>query len=622
MKADKKMAKDAKKSSGKREKAEIKGMKAKESKLVKDLKEIDKESKPGINKKVNNNKVDKGISKDNDKAKANFDDFIYAYSLKNAIEFGKTDAGKIMPKLFQHGLEREKIKEVMPQMQKIIAEINSMKEDERKRVFEQKYKEFVKERVEVERVLPELPNAKEGKVVVRLAPYPSGALHIGNAKTYVLNALYAEKYKGKILLVMDDTIGSEEKQLAKEAYTLIPEGFDWLGVDYDKKIVYKSDRLELYYGYAEKMIEKGLAYVCQCAQLDMRQNRAQGKECSCREMPLKIQKARWKEMFKMLPGEAALRIKTNMLDPNPAFRDRVLFKISDREHVRVGKKYRVWPTLEMSWAIDDHELGITHILRGNDLMIESDVERFIWKAFGWKGPEITHTGLVRLEGVGAKLSKSKAQKEVNDGTFTGWDDPRTWSLQSLKRRGFLPESIREFVEEIGLNKSDIVVPIGALYAINRKKVDALSERFSFVQAPVKLKFAEKINVKSVEVPKHPEREEKRRVEVGNEIYISKKDFESLAGQEVRLLHLFNVIWDKQGNAKISSNENKAIPKIQWVSHNAPAVVLMPDGEKINGIVENSAVRADKSATMQFERFGFVTYQGINDGLNEFWFAHD
>src|SRR3989338_4906405 len=125
MKADKKMANDAKKKSGKREKAEIKGMKAKESKLVKDLKEIDKESKPGINKKVNNNKVDKGISKDNDKAKANFDDFIYAYSLKNAIEFGKTDAGKIMPKLFQNGLEREKIKEVMPQMQKIIAEINS-----------------------------------------------------------------------------------------------------------------------------------------------------------------------------------------------------------------------------------------------------------------------------------------------------------------------------------------------------------------------------------------------------------------------------------------------------------------------------------------------------------------
>lgn len=603
--------------------AKTKGVKKSSEKKDNKIGNKSKETKKGANKKVAKIAGEKVTDKSKDNsAKTNFDDFIYAYALKNAIEFGRTDAGKIIPKLFQHGLQREGMKEIMPQLQKIIGIVNNMKIDEQKSTFEQRYKDFVKEREEVERKLPELPNAKEGKVVVRLAPYPSGALHIGNAKTYVLNALYAEKYKGKILLVLDDTIGSEEKQLAKEAYKLIPEGFDWLGVKYDKKIVYKSDRLEIYYGYAEKMIEKGLAYVCQCAQLDMRQNRAQGKECGCREMPLKIQKLRWKEMFKMKPGEAVLRIKTNMLDPNPAFRDRVLFKISDREHVRVGNKYRVWPTLEMSWAIDDHELGITHILRGNDLMIESDVERFIWKAFGWNAPEITHTGLVRLEGVGAKLSKSKAQAEVNSGVFTGWDDPRTWSMQSLKRRGFLPESIREFVEEIGLNKSDIVVPIGALYAINRKKIDALSERVSFVEAPMKLKFSEKMPVKGVEVQKHPEREEKRRVEIGNEIFISKKDFESLVGKEVRLIHLFNVIWDKEGNAKISSLDNKEIPKIQWVSHNVPAVVVMADGSKVNGIVEHYAVKLDKSLPMQFERFGFVTYQGVNDGLNEFWFSHD
>jgi hypothetical protein len=189
-------------------------------------------------------------------------------------------------------------------------------------------------------------------------------------------------------------------------------------------------------------------------------------------------------------GEAVLRIKTDMHHPNPAFRDRVLFRIADREHPRVGKKYRVWPTLEMTWAIDDHLLGITHVMRGNDLMIESDMEKYIWDLFKWKHPILIHTGLVRLEGVGAKLSKSKAQKEVTSGQFSGWDDPRTWSVQSLARRGIRQEAIREFVKRIGLNKQDIIVPVESLYAINRQIIDSETPRYSFVENPVKLNIPE------------------------------------------------------------------------------------------------------------------------------------
>jgi glutamyl/glutaminyl-tRNA synthetase len=115
-------------------------------------------------------------------------------------------------------------------------------------------------------------------------------------------------------------------------------------------------------------------------------------------------------------------------------------------------------------------------------MIESEMEKYIWSIFKWKSPELIHGGMLRIEGT-SKLSKSKAQKEVMSGEFSGWDDPRTWSVQSLKRRGFLPETIREFIESIGLNQNDIVVPIDNLYAINRKLVHEKAEKIQYQDKP-------------------------------------------------------------------------------------------------------------------------------------------
>ena len=191
---------------------------------------------------------------------------VLAYALQNAIEHGKADAGKILPKLFQHGLEKHEIESVKPVISKAVNHVNGMDADVIVREFD-KLKGFVKKRKDVERRLPSLPGSPVAKKpVFRLAPFPSGALHIGNAKTYVLNALYAEEYNGKILLVMDDTIGSAEKPLTKEAYKLIEEAFQWLGVKYSKPVIYKSDRLKIYYKYAEKILKLGKAYVCICKQ--------------------------------------------------------------------------------------------------------------------------------------------------------------------------------------------------------------------------------------------------------------------------------------------------------------------------------------------------------------------
>ena len=322
-------------------------------------------------------------------------------------------------------------------------------------------------------------------------------------------------------------------------------------------------------------------------------------------------------MFDAIEGSAVVRIKTDMTHKNPAFRDRVLFKISDRKHPRVGNKYRVWPSLEMSWAVDDHELGVTHIIRGNDLLMETEMEKYIWDIFKWKHSETIHTGKIAIDGV--TIAKSKAQKEVLSGEFVGWDDPRTWSIQSLERRGIRAKSIREFVEEIGLNKQDITVPIEALYAINRKALDEDASRYSFVESPKKLNIENEMSVEEIEVPIHPHKEETREVKLGKDIFISEDDWMKYKGKEIRFLHLFNVALDDK--TKITSVENKKIPKINWVSENVETEIFMPDGETIAGLAESSIKELKVGEMIQFERFGFVRYDGKRENKYNFWFAH-
>ena len=548
---------------------------------------------------------------------------IYGYALENALIHGKAIEGGVLPKLFQHGLKKEEISKIMPKIKEIVSKINSMPVNDKEKLF-QSYKKFLKEKVEKEKGLKELPNVSK-KMVFRLAPFPSGSLHIGNTKTYLLNALYAEKYNGKIILMIDDTIGSEDKQIAIEAYGLIPEAFQWLKVKYEKPILYKSDRLEIYYKYAKEIIKKGKAYVCSCSQEILRENRVKGIECGCRQMDIKTQLKRWKEMFKAKQGAYILRLKTSMQDPNPAFRDRVLFRISDRQHPRVGKKYRVWPLLEFSWAVDDHLLGITHIIRGKELVMEGEMQNYIWDIFKWKHVEMIYTGLIKLEGIEGKLSKSKAQKEVRSGEYSGWDDPRTWSVQSLKRRGILAESIREFVEEIGLNQNDISIPIDSLYAINRKKLDLKADRYFFVQDPVKieiLNLPDNVGKKEIEVRVHPEKNDTKKVKIGKEIFVSMKDFIKFKGKEARLMHLYNVVLDRK--AKFISEENKQIQKIHWVSDGVKTKIMLPEGIYAKGIAEEGIKILKIGDIIQFERFGFVIFDNFNKKTKEyeFWFGHN
>jgi len=416
------------------------------------------------------------------------DETIKAYALKNAVEHGgKAVMGSVISGLFAEGLKKEDIKEISVRISLIVGEVNKIPLETQKEEYEKLSKDVSHRDVRAEGELPELPNPLCGKMIMRVAPYPSGPAHIGNTRQLILNDEYVKKYGGKLLLFFDDTIGSEEKQIMPEAYKLMEEGIEWLGLKYQKPIIYKSDRLEEYYNFGEQLINKEKAYVCSCKQEILRKNREEGKECEHRKHSLKENLILWKEMFKeeTKDGAFVVRLKTDMKHPNPAFRDRVLFRICTREHPRVGKKYKVWPTLEVTWGLDDYEFGMTHIIRGKELMMETDMQKYIFDIFKWKHPEFIHSGLFTVAGV--KISKSKGQKEVKEGRYIGWHDPRLWSLQSLKMRGITPEAIRKFIIAMSLNQKEIVIPVDMLYLQNRPLIQEKAIHASFEQLKKKSK---------------------------------------------------------------------------------------------------------------------------------------
>jgi glutamyl-tRNA synthetase len=527
------------------------------------------------------------------------------HALINAVEHkGKANVQAVLNRSVAEKPElKTRIKEIIRIIQKVVKEVNALSLEEQKEMIEELGIELERK---VKEGLPELKNAEVGRVVMRLAPFPSGPLHLGNARMVILNDEYVKKYKGKLLLVFDDTIGSAEKSILPEAYQMIEEGLKWLGVEFHEK-VYKSDRLEIFYKYGREIIEKGFAYVCTCSEKEIRENRKNGIECLCRRRSIQENLDLWEKMLKgkFKEGEATVRIKTDMKHPNPAFRDRVLFRISEREHPRVGKKYKVWPMLEFSWAVDDWLLGVTHILRGKQLVIEDVMEEFIWEKMGWPKKEFIHYGMLKVEE--AILSKSETRKMIERGIISGWEDPRTWSLQSLKKRGFQPESIRKFIIKMGLSEADVTVPLEILYAENRKLIDPIANRYMAVISPVCVSVENAPKLFSTEIRMHPDFPERgtRKIPVNTQrIYLEKDDIEKLEGKEVGLINLFSVRIDKK--VEFLSNEiSYDIPKIHWVSEpNVEIKIIMPNGEIKKALAEPSVEELKEGEIVQLYRIGF------------------
>ncbi|MDP2946972.1 MAG: glutamate--tRNA ligase [Nanoarchaeota archaeon] len=552
---------------------------------------------------------------------------IRAYALENAIKHnGKANSGAVLSGLFAEGLEKDKIKDFMPKIQDVIKEVNSFSIKKQKLELEKSPKTSKRK---IREGLPELQNAEKGKVIMRMAPFPSGPLHIGNARTLILNDEYVKIYDGKLFLVIDDTIGSEEKPIEPEAYKLIVEGINFLNVNYNREIIYKSDRFKKYYVYAEEMLKKGYLYVCDCTQEKMHDLRIRGVECSCRQLPPDVQFEKWKKMFKAPEGSMSVRIKTSMQDPDPAFRDRVMFKISDRPHPRTKKKYRIYPSMEFSWAIDDSLLGTTHVLRGTEHQMSTRIQDFIRAIFGWKNPESIYNGHLGIEG--AKFSKSKSAKEVRSGEYIGWNDPRTWSLQSLRDRGIKQEAIRQFIISAGISRTNIKIPIEVLYSLNKKFIED-SSRYFFIENPreIKIDGCPKLTAK---IPLHPSLDKGfRKYETSQNFLISGKDYDLMREGKYRLMHLLNFKISASSPlnpTKLSfiSEEpinDKNLKFLQWLPADADNIktkILMTDGSFMEGMSEPETRKLKVGNVIQFERFGFVRLHKKSKEELEFRFAH-
>jgi len=603
----------------------------------------------------------------------NLREILLLEALKNAFKYGKAEINPVMAKIMREKPEyRSKAKDVKSLTQEVVDLVNSWDADKIKSELSRLEPTALKKKEKKgpeQKVLPDLPNAKVGDkknpVVMRLAPYPSGALHIGNARMIVLNDEYVKRYGGRLILCFDDTIGTSLKQLKEdkenakfiipEAYELIIEGLEWLGVNYDKNdIKYKSDRVDVYKRYAKELIEKEFAYVCTCSQEEFKNKyKSTGKNCPCRSLIKNEHLDRWEKMLDGMydEGEAVVRLKTGMDQKDPALRDQVIMRISDVEHPRIGKKNRVWPLLDFSWAIDDHEFGITHIIRGVDLQKEGFIEEFVWNLLGWPKIPIILYGRLRFSNE-FKLSKTEARLKIEQGIYDGWKDPRTWSLQSLEARGIQPQAVREALIELGLSMSGINFSADWIYSKNVKLIDPIANRYWFVENPflVKINGLEKTEYISKPLlnPNNPQLET-RKVSLKTEnnvgyVFIDRADIitsstqnntETLLikeGDTFRLKDLFTVEVEKiYLNTKESYLEvkffttkmDKNIKKIQWIPKNdfVNASVLKPNGIIMRGYAESNVKNLKIGDIIQFERYGFVKIQRISDKEIYSYFAH-
>ena len=384
------------------------------------------------------------------------------HALKNALDYGVAKAGPVISKVFAEIPDSKKDRAKTAELVNNIVEwVNKLSRSE----VELEVSKYTFPEKKQREGLPDLQWATAGmRVNTRFAPNPSGFLHIGHAKVAILCDEYAKKYSGKFYVRLEDTDPKTKKPILK-AYTSIVEDVKWLGCNI-AEVIRQSDRMELYYSYAEKLIESGMAYVCTCDKETMHSNRLSGIECECRSIDPEGNMKRWKKMMNgYKEGEAVLRLKTDMSHSNVSVRDWVMFRIIDEEHPLTKDKYRVWPLYNFAAAVDDHELEINLVIRGKEHEINQMKQEYVFKDFSWEKPHILEVGVLKVKGEMAH--KSDIRKAIAEGRLSGWDDPRAPTIMGFRNRGIKPEAIRKYVIGSGIGKNDSYLDMQKLSAIGR-----------------------------------------------------------------------------------------------------------------------------------------------------------
>jgi glutamyl-tRNA synthetase len=546
-------------------------------------------------------------------------DIIKKHALLNAVEYnGKANTQAVLGKVLAENPELKKgIANVAKEVNKIVKEINSWPLEKQKKELEEFGK--IEKPKKVERIgLPPLPNAVIGKVITRFPPFPSGALHLGNMKAAITSYQYAKMYKGKFIVRIEDTDPDPEK-VKKENVDLIKKDLNVMGLKPDK-FYFCSSQFPKQYKYAEKLIREGKAYVCTCkAVTGIKDKAAVAKEaCEHRNQSVEENLKLFKKMFKEFKeGDAVLRLKTDINDPNPALRDPVILRIRDGINPTTGKRHKVYPTYNFNSAIEDHDSGVTHILRGTEHTANTEIQKKVYEALGWKNfPYTINFGFMYMPG--EKIHKRFIRDAIQKGKFNGWDDPRLGQyglIRALIRRGITPQAIKNMIIEMGVNPQTVHFEWEKLYTENRKIIDKDSNRYFFVSDPIEI-VLDKSPMRTVKAPIFPGKRKYRRIPVTKKIFVEKIDLTQYRGKEVRLMHFCNVILDKK--AKVTGKTLKDIPKIHWVSSkNVKVKVIMPDGKEVEGLAEPDIKKVKPDKTIQMERIGFARCD--KPGL--FYFAH-
>ncbi|MFH0714841.1 MAG: glutamate--tRNA ligase [Candidatus Diapherotrites archaeon] len=561
------------------------------------------------------------------------EDTAFRYAVKNAfLHNGTADLGAVIGKVAALHKEIVLVKEI-PKIKAIVEQVNAMPFEE----LEKNYKRLedsyeLKARPQREG-LPELEWAEAGEpVIVRFAPNPSGSMHLGHARAALLNDAYAKKYSGKLFLRLDDT-DPKIKKPVENSKEIFERDLKWLGVHNDGTS-FASDKLDNYYTYIRKLLVMGKAYVCSCKSETWREYTKAKKPCPHRELGVDQQLQAFSDMLshKLKEGQAVVRLKTDLEHKDPSIRDWWVAKIVDVvDHPNPkAKDKHVWPSYNLASAIDDHEMGITLIIRGQEHAQNATKQKYLYEYLGWEYPHAIHVGRIKLEG--ATLSKSKIKQAVEEGEFSGFDDPRIGSIENLRRRGISPEAIRESILALGINPNDATLSVEALYTANRRVIDLKSPRLTFIEKPVKLdvQFGQKFTAKfpwHEEVPQMGEKTYELK-EGQQRLLVPEAGLQKVKKGEVfRLKHAWNVKKGEQekgftlaqyvGVGKI----NKEI--VPWLLENEflDAEIAMPDGSKKSGIVEKAVQQLKEGDTVLLEHFGYCRIDKLGDKTVQFWYAH-
>ncbi|WP_148630766.1 glutamine--tRNA ligase/YqeY domain fusion protein [Bacillus sp. E214] len=415
-------------------------------------------------------------------------------------------------------------------------------------------------------VIDDIKSGKTDQIITRFPPEPNGYLHIGHAKSIVLNFELADEFKGKTNLRFDDTNPLKEDTEYVES---IKEDVKWLGFDWDN-LFFASDYFEEMYNRAILLIEKGLAYVDDLSADEIREYRGSltepGKESPYRNRSVEENL----ELFKRMRngefgnGEKVLRAKIDMSSPNINLRDPVIYRIAHATHHNTGDKWCIYPMYAFAHPIEDAIEGVTHSICTLEFEDQRPLYDWVIKECEMEStPRQYEFG--RLNLTNTVMSKRKLKQLVEEGLVDGWDDPRMPTISGLRRRGYTPEAIRNFCREIGVAKTSGIVDEKMLEHFVREDLKLKAPRTMGILKPLKVVITNypegQVEMLDAEInPENPEMGT-RQIPFSREIYIEQEDFMEnppkkyfrlFPGNEVRLKHAYfikceEVIKDEEGN---------------------------------------------------------------------------